>query len=182
MQNWMFYPVFLGTAISIISLSRFALTQRVHLRTRTLSELATIEQQLLVRFRNILVFCGILFAITMFGFITPRTSHQLLTFIGCLAVVAGVILSGLVPAHKNTIKIHEALAGMMAIGMLSLPYLFALSFGGGYARVELVFGVGMTLLALLMGIDRNKKYFVAFELLFIFSSHLSIAIGALALR
>lgn len=182
MATWTFYPLFLGATVSIIALSRFAITQRANLKTRTLSELATTEEKLLVRFRNILLFCGPLFAITMFGFIVPRAPHPLPVFVLSLGIIIGEILAGAIPAHKGTRKIHESLAGLMGVSMLILPYVFWFSFEVGYRVGEAGLAIFMTILAVLLMSDTYRKNFVVNELLFIFASHISIVLAALAVR
>jgi hypothetical protein len=182
-MSWTFYPVFFGTAISIASLTHFAITQRGNLKTRTLSELAVTEQKLLVRFRNILLFCGSLFAISMFGFIVPRVPHPLPTLILSIAIITGELLAGVIPAHASKIgKLHEYLAALMGYSMLVLPYLLWFSFSGSYKLSEALLAVFMTVLGGLMLRDTYRRNFVAYELLFIFSSHISIVVAALALR
>lgn len=181
-MSWTFYPVFFGTAISIASLSHFAVTQRGNLKTRTLSELATTEQKLLVRFRNILLFCGSLFAISMFGFIVPRAPHALPVLVLGIGMMTGELLVGIIPAQNSTRRLHESLAALMGASMLILPFVFWYSFTGAYKLSEALLALSMLALLSLMASDTYRKNFVTYELAFIFLSHISIVVAALALR
>lgn len=182
MEPIAFYPAFAGTIISTVSLTRFAINLRHKLDGRTISEVATLEQKSLNRFRFILLLCGSLFAISLFGFIIPKAPNKLLTFAVSLAIIGGELLAGLIPAHKNTVKVHEVLAGIMGIGMLMFPCLFWIAFTGIFKNIEGLLAVAMIIAAILMFTDKTKKSFATYELLFIFASHLSIVIVALALR
>lgn len=179
---WTFYPVFFGTTISIIGLTHFAATQRGNLKTRTLSELAIIEEKIFARFRNVVLFCGSLFAISMFGFIVPHAPHPLPTLILSIGIITGVFLTAVVPAQKNTRKLHEGLAGLMGLSMLVWPFVFWYSFSGFYRLSEAILALSMVVLSGLLAIDTYRKNFVTYELVFIFSSHVSIVIAVLALR
>lgn len=178
MPSWTFYPVFIGTTVSIIGLSHFGLTQRHNLKTRTLSELATTEEKLLLRFRNILLFCGPFFAVSMFAFIVPRAPHPAPTLVLSLGIITGEMLVGVIPARKNTRKIHESLAGLMAVTMLAMPYVLWFSLNGVYRLAETILAIFMTVLAGLLLSDTYRKNFVANELLFIFASHISYGGGS----
>lgn len=182
MEAVIFYSAFAGATISVFSLTRFAVSLRHKLRGRTISEVATLEQRSLSQFRLILLLCGILFAVTLFGFIVPNTPNKLLVFVASVAIIGGELLAGIIPAHKSTVKIHEALAGIMGLGMLAFPYIFWGDLTGMFKGLEAFLAIAMTLAVILMFTDRSKKLFVTYELSFIFASHISIVLAALALR
>lgn len=181
MLPWIFYPVFVGTLISVVSLTHLAVTQRANWHNRTLSELATTEPRLLRRFRNILLVCGSLFAITIFGFIVPNAPYTGATFVLGLVVIVSELLVGVVPAHKKTKRLHEGLGVLMGVGMLGMAYLFWFSLDGGFSYGQALLAGIMTCLVGLMLYGKNKSRFVVYELFFIFASHLSMASAALAL-
>lgn len=181
MLSWTLYPVFVGTVVSIAGLSQIALKKpTTGTIPRTLSELAAAEEQLLRHFRNILVFCGTLFAITLFGFIVPRIHHApLVTLFGAL-MIGGELLAAVIPARGRTVATHLLLAQSMAIGMFGLGVLFALNLTGTFSALATALVVSMFVFALLTVID--KRHYVVFELAFIFASHFSIILAALALK
>jgi hypothetical protein len=177
MLNWAFYPVFVGVIVSVIGLSRIARKER-GATVVTLSELAAAEEALLKRFRNILMFCGVLFAITLFGFIVPRTSSAVLVF-GVL-MIGGELLAAVILARGKTSRTHLVLAEIMAVGMLGLGVSFALVLTGGFSVLEVALTIGMVVSALLTVV--NKKRYISHELAFIFSSHFSVLAAAITLR
>lgn len=179
-MSWTFYPAFLATGISIIGLSRIAYTHHDKNQPRTLSQLAVAEQKLLYSFRNILIICGLLFAVTFYRFILPRTSGQLLAFSVGTLLFAGELLTAVLPAQGNVLRLHEATSRVMAFGMLSLGFAFCIKTAGIYSVIELIFTFGMAALGLLTFLDKQR--FIFYELPFIFTSHFSILVAALAVR
>jgi hypothetical protein len=180
MPNWTFYPAFVATVVSIIGLSRLAVKEHDQQSPRTLSELAAAEQRLLVHFRNILVFCGLLFAVTVFWFIAPRTANTAWVILAGSLMTVGELLASVVPARDKTRAVHTVMAQVMAVGMLGLALSFCIDLGGSYSLIELALMVAMCILGLFTWID--KKRFILYELGFIFSSHISILIAAIALQ
>jgi len=85
-----------------------------------------------------------------------------------------------IPARGKTLGWHTVFAQGMAVGMLSLAYLFWIGLPGVCGGLELVFSLAMTMLVILMATDRHR--FIFYELPFIFLSHGSILVAALALR
>jgi hypothetical protein len=77
MQHGTFYPVFVATIVSVGGRSRIAIKEHRSEHPRTLSALVAAKESLLLRFRNILLFCGVLFAVTVFGFIVPSSSTSI---------------------------------------------------------------------------------------------------------
>jgi len=177
MTNWTFYPVFIGTLISVTGLTRIAFKN--HLPLRSLSELAAAEQTVLAHFRNILIVCDALFAITVFGFIVPRIAQATAVATFGVLMIGGELLVSLLPARDKTLRVHNALAQIMAIGMLGLAFLFSLELHR-YQSIEAIGLLIMCVMALLTFAD--KKRYIAYELAYIFSSHLSLLIAAIALR
>jgi hypothetical protein len=179
MTDWTFYPAFLATIVSIIGLSRIAVKYHDKDRPRSLSELGASEQLLLVHFRNILLFCGSLFAITVLGFIAPRAPHtDWVIFFGSL-MVGGELLAAIIPARKDTIVTHNILAYTMAVGMLGLAIIFWIDVSPD-SLLALLLAIGMSALGTLTMLDKTR--FLFYELGFVFASHFSILIAAIALH
>ncbi len=172
------YPAFIATAISMFELSRLTLVNHNKEQPRTLSALAVTEPKVLSRFRNILLLCGILFAITMFGFYAPFSNYVLPAIFFSGLMIGGEVTTAIVPASGKTVRLHRISAKVMALGMFGLAYLFYFDTTGTYAQVELYIALIMTLLVPLTFLD--KKRFVFYELAFIFLSHVSILIAVLA--
>ena len=179
MKGLTLYPVFIATLVSIVGLSRLAIREHDHSSPHTLSELAAAEQSLLVHFRNILIFCGVLFAITLFGFVTPRIAYGLWTGVFGILMVIGELSVSVMPARDKTKLAHTIMAQVMAVGMLGLAVIFWFSLHGGYADIEAALVSLMCITGLLTYFD--KRHFILHELLFIFASHFSIVTAAIAL-
>jgi len=180
MPNWTFYPVFIGTIISVIGLSRIALMESGNNAPNTLSELAAAEDALLGRFRNILIICGVLFAITLFGFIAPQVGHVAFVLFFGILMIGGELLASVIPARGNTAGTHLFLSKIMAIGMLGLGILFSVSLPGVFLVLAVTLTIAMIAFGLLTLLD--KKHYLVYELAFIFASHFSVVVAALALK
>lgn len=179
MTNWTAYAAFIATAISIVGLSRLAIQGHLKETPRTLSELAAAEQVLLVRFRNILIVCGLLFGVTVFGFLTPHSANApLIALFGSL-MIGGELLASLIPDRNKTKFIHAAMAQIMAVGMLGLAFLFWFGTKGTYYWIEMSLAILMCGLGALTWFD--KKNYIFYELGFIFCSHFTILIAVIAL-
>jgi len=147
---------------------------------KSLSELAAAEVALLRRFRNILLFCGTLFAITVFGFVVPHIEHPVATAIFGALMIGGELLLAVISARGKTFLLHLMLAYTMAVGMLGLAVTFVFALTGTPAIIAVCVAGGMGAFAALTWID--KKHYILHELAFIFLSHFSIIVAALALR
>jgi hypothetical protein len=77
-------------------------------------------------------------------------------------------------------RIHNFLSTTMAVGMLALVVVFAISLHGDFAKVEAVLALVMTVSGILA--FANRKRFLFYELTYIFLSHASILAAALAIR
>lgn len=175
-----FYTVFIGTILSIVSLSYLAIKEYKSGESRTLSELGGLHDQALQQFRAILWICGTLFTITMLFFIAPRLQSPFM-YVIWLATYACEVLLGIFPAHKGIKgKLHNIFAFTMAAGFLITSIYFTLRLDGIYQTIMWVILVIFTILALLALAD--KKRFLFYELAFIYLSHISICVAALSLR
>jgi hypothetical protein len=67
----------------------------------------------------------------------------------------------------------------MAVGMVLMAYAFAISLTGVYSEIEVYISVAMSLLGIMTFVDKSR--FIIYELAFIFMSHVSILVAALAL-
>jgi hypothetical protein len=94
-------------------------------------------------------------------------------------MIGGELLASLLPARNKTLHMHNVLAQIMAIGMLGLVLLFSLRLHQ-YQFIEVTLLVIMCTMALLTFAD--KKRYIVYEMTYIFSSHLTILIAAIALR
>jgi hypothetical protein len=179
MTNWTFYPIFIATLVSITGLTIIAARGHDKERPRTLSELAAAEQELFEHFRYVLLFCGALFAITVFGFIVPGVSHPILVVVFGTLMIGGEMLAAIIPARNKTTTIHNIMAQIMAVGMLGL----ACAFWASLQRHS-IFEGALTLLMCGLAVSTllDKKRYLIYELGFIFSSHFSILVAAIALR
>lgn len=158
MTHWTAYAAFIATAISIVGLSCLAIQGHLKETPRTLSELAAAEQALLVRFRNILIVCGLLFGVTVFGFLAPNSANAPLVALFGSLMIGGELLASLIPGRKKTKFIHTAMAQIMALGMLGLAFLFWFSTEDIYYWIEMSLATLMCGLGMLTWFDKKKLY------------------------
>jgi len=180
MTNWAFYPAFVGTFISIVAWAYLAYKEHLSHLPRTLSELAAEKIEALRYYRTVLWTCGPLFAITTLLFIVPRITHPVLVATACATIVTTEMVVGVFPAQRGRITAHDIIAAVMGFAMTAAAYLFAWNLSGNYRVTELTFAILLTILAALTNLDRRRYLF--YELPFIFLSHFSILVAALALR
>ena len=91
-----------------------------------------------------------------------------------------MLLVGALPARSRTRIIHNVMAQVMCTGMLGLAVLFACSAAGLYRWLEIASVLCMAVFGGLTFLDKPR--FIMYELAFIFTSHGSIILAALALR
>lgn len=178
-MSWAFYPVFVGTLVSIMGLSRIALKNHDKTNPRTLSELAAAEQSVLSHFRSILIVCDLLFALTVFGFIVPRITNSAVIAIFGAMMIGGELFVSLLPARGRTFNVHFVLAQIMAVGMFGLALIFCFELPM-FLLIEAAILLTMCVMIFLTFV--NKKHYLVYELAYIFASHLSIVVAAIALR
>jgi hypothetical protein len=179
MQSWTFYPAFVATLISIAGWTYFARREHISHMPRTLSELASESSNGLRYYRVVLWICGPLFAITVFAFISPRTSYSVVIVTAAALMIMTEMLVGVFPAQRGKITNHDIIAGAMGSSMIGLAYLFAWKLDGVFALAELILAVVMCVLAACCVIDRKRYLF--YELPLIYLSHFSILVAAIAL-
>jgi len=68
----------------------------------------------------------------------------------------------------------------MALGFILMAVIFIFSFSGGYRLLELGITASMLILAALAQLDRKR--FIFYELPFIYLSHFSVLVAAVALK
>jgi hypothetical protein len=180
MSQWAFYPVIGGTIISICSLSYLAWKEHVVENPRTLSQLAADKHHILRYFRLTLLTCGPLFAVTTYGFILPVFKYRLALVVTSALMFVPELLVAIFPARGKTKTLHDSLGTIMGFGMFSLAITFAAGLRSGYRYIEIVLICLMAAVAIGTLID--KKRYLLYELPFIYLSHISIVIAALAIK
>ncbi len=179
-MQWTFYPAFLGTFLSVVGWCYMARNEHDKANPLTLSELGAARQSTLKYFRSVLWICGPQFAITMFFFIVPRISHELLFTISWSITFLCEMLVGVFPAKGKTLLVHEAIGLTMSAGMLLMAYLFCWSLHGIFLHIEVAFALIMSGLIAFFAFNRHNRLF--YELAFIFLSHFTILVAAVALK
>ena len=177
-MSWQSLVALAATLISIPSLTCLAWKEYDSGNPRTLSELAAKNKGTLTYFRTVLWLCGSLFALALFPSAT-YFDNRMLIILGSTLMIGGELLLAWLPARSKTMRAHNILAIVMAIGMLILAVTFIAELTDVYRLVAIIIGASMGLLALLTFVDR--KHFVFYELPFIFLSHLSIVIALFAI-
>jgi hypothetical protein len=180
MQPFAFYPVFVGTVLSIIGNTLLARREYNSGEAKTLSQLGGGHSKALRQFRAILWVCGTLFGITMLFFIAPRLNSQSM-YVILTVTYACEILLGVVPDHPGPKHLwHGIFAYGMALGFLITSIFFALRLDNIYQIISIILLLAMIMMVVIAGF--NKKRFLFYQLSYIYLSHISIVIAALALR
>lgn len=178
---WTFYPALIGTFLSVTGLSYLAWREHKPTHPLTLSQLAAKSRELQLYFRIVLWVCGTLFAITVFFFINPRLANSVLQTIAFVLVFVPELLLGFFHAKGDIeLLLHDVLSRVMGFGMWATALMFTINLSGTYSQIEAFLTVILSILAILTIVDRKK--FLLYELPFIFTSHVSILVAALAVR
>ena len=180
MNLLVFYSAFLGTFLSMTLLTYLVWKEHNPELPRTLSQLAAQNRKLVNWFRTVLWVCGTLFAITMFWHVIPGVRYHTAQLIAWSIYYACELLLALFPARGTIEKLlHNFFSYTMGIAMLVTAFLFTFNLTGCYRSIEIGITAIMTILAALTYFD--KKRFIFYELPFIYLSHLSILVAAVAL-
>lgn len=179
MNNWAFYPVFIGTIISIFGWVIFVRREHDAANPATLSELAARKRESIRYFRLVLWVCGPLFGLTALLFIAPRLQLPVLTALMLLMVGLEMLVGVFPPTDKHRKTIHEIVAYAMAAVMALTGVMLALSLPR-FAWTEWLL-VGLLLVCSAVVVSR-RTVFIFYELGFIFMSHMTLIVAALALR
>ncbi|MEJ0072935.1 MAG: hypothetical protein WDN27_02505 [Candidatus Saccharibacteria bacterium] len=114
----------------------------------------------------------------MYWFVVPAIRHPGLVATAWTVEYIGDIMIA-IPARPKTMRWHTTFAQIMGYAMIILAVLFALDLSGGYAVTELILVVMMSILGLLT--YRDGKRYVFYQAPFIYLSHFTILIAAIAL-
>lgn len=181
MDSIVFVCGVLGIFLSTIGVTAFAVREHHVEKRRTLSELAARDAKTLREFRVILWTCGTLISIMMYGLVIPNISAGWWLAIFYTVIIACELLLAVIPANETRAgKVHTWLAFTMGTGMLALGLSFVLLLDGVFAFVEAGLLVAMTVLCALA--IKYWHNFLYFELPYIFLSHMTILIAAIAVQ
>ena len=178
MDSWAFYPVFVGTIISIIGWVAFVRREHDAMNPATLSMLAARKRENIRYFRLILWVCGPLFGLTAIFFIAPHLQLPFLTSVLILMVGLEMLVGVFPPVDKMQKMIHEIIAYAMALSMAVAGVMLALSLPR-FGWMEWLL-VGLMLVCATFAVSRRTA-FIFYELGFIFMSHITLVVAALAL-
>ena len=179
MDNWLAYPAFGATAISIICLSYLAIKGHERENPRTLSIVAAASPTTLLYFRLVLWTCATLFAITMYGYVIPNIKFAGWQGLAWSITYIPELILALLPAKGRTLRAHSLFAMVMGIGMLSSAWLFVFSVSASLQVYLLAIAVIMSLMGLLTFIDKSR--YIIYELSFIYLAHISIVLTVFSL-
>jgi hypothetical protein len=173
------YPALVATFLSVTCLSYLAFRKHDVTNPRPLSELGATGSRSLTYFRIVLVVCGTLFAVTMFGFLIPKVHYSLYLLIAWVVYYGDELLLAIVPARGTwEYRLHNVFAYAMAAGMLATAFIFIISLHGLPATLEVVGMAVMAVAGIMTFIDRKR--YILYELAFIYTSHLTILTAAIA--
>ena len=177
------YPALVFASIATIG-STFNLTKisvQTHHSTapKSLSERATLEEILLLRFRKTLLICSTLFALAIYGFIAPAVVNGWWVAAAWTLTYLGIIAAAILPARDKTFYVHFWAAQGMGLGMILLATAFWKSYSGAGSAIELTISLTMVVLAALTYADKQR--FIFYELGFLYLNHISIVVAAILL-
>jgi hypothetical protein len=172
---WNAYPALIATVLSVICLSYLAYRKHNGSNPRPLSELAAESNRALTYFRLVLWSCGSLFAISMYTYVIPNLKFSTLQTIAWSLTYFPELALAALPAAGKTFKAHQVAATLMGVGMFSSAVIFMLGTNDNVQTFEIMLVVVMTICT--AGTILDKKRYLFYELLFIFSAHISILIA-----
>jgi hypothetical protein len=176
-----FYAAFVGTIISVVGWAYLARKKHNHDQPLPLSYLFISSRRALIFSRVMLWVCGLLFAITLYFFIAPRIPHGSYVLISWSIALLCEVMVGIFPASGKTEPLHNIIAFIMGFGFLVLAVVFSLNLSGLYSTTESILTAAMVVLGAL-GVIYYKTRFLFFELPYIWVSHITVLVAALALR
>lgn len=170
----------LATLGSVFNLTKISVKTHATDAPKSLSERATLAEDLLLRFRKTLFIYTTLFAIAIYCFVAPGNKNTWWIVAAWTVTYSSIIAVAILPASGKTFRPHLWAAQVMGIGMLWLAYTFWKSYSGVGSTVELVLAIAMTVLAVLTYADSRRYIF--HELGFIYLNHLTILVAALFMQ
>ena len=182
MLGFTFYAAFLGTFLSITFLTYITWKEHHPDLPRSFSQLVAQNRRLVNWFRGASAVCPTLFSVTVYFLIMPNVRYAVALFVVWSTAYASELLLALFP-ERGTIEkqLHSFFAYNMGLAMIVTAFILFLSLSGGYRVLELGITIGMVTLGLLFTqLDRER--FIFYELAFIYSSHASILVAAVALK
>lgn len=181
MSNLAFLSGFLGTFLSITLLTWLAWKEHNPSRPRSFSQLVAQTKTLVNWFRVVSATVATLFAVCMYFFVIPNIHYSAVLFIVWSVYYISELLLAVFP-ERGTIEkqLHSFFAYCMASAMLATTIVFIFSFSGQVRLLEVAILICMLLLGVLTRVD--SKRFLYYEMPFIYLSHASILVAAIALK
>jgi hypothetical protein len=178
MAPWTFYPAFLGTVISIVGWTYLGWRKHDASMPRNLSQIGAEHSRTLLYYRTVLWVCGPMFAITVYLIILPRIDAKLLLALCFSGVVIPEMLVGVFPARGRSLNVHNTFAILMGLCMGLLTLLFSYALDGVYHHIlSAIVAIMFAIAAMILFDPRRHLYY---ELLYLFLSHISILVAAIA--
>lgn len=177
MNEWTLYPVWIATALSIVGWLYFVHREYAVDRPTTLSDLSTRSRKTRLYFRTLMLVCPLLFAITGLWFVHCRLENTTITALWLTTIFCCMMAGIFLPTHGREKLLHTFSAVIMGLAMLALAAAGAVIVPRYNAVLWLIFVV-MAALAIIG--PRQKRHYIMYELGFIFLSHVSMVVIALA--
>ena len=175
MPEWAFYPVFIGTFLSIVLWTRFVVREHSIGVRITLSELGA--QRNANYFRFVLWLCGPLFGLTMLFYIFPKLDSPLVSSLLTVTVLLELLVGVYLPVNKRDRFLHECIAYSMG----ALMFISTVGLTLVLPKLAWLEGSFVILLLLCMtGMLVNRRHFIFYEVSFIFISHFSMVVATIA--
>ncbi len=176
MNEWSFYPVFVGTFLSIVLWLRFVVREHSIGTQITLSELGANRNANYFRF--VLWLCGPLFGLTAIFYIFPRIGSPLVGLLIITTIVLELLVGMFLPLNKRHKSLHELIAYGMGLCMFASALGLAFTLPR-FGWLQAIFVVAM--IACAIGMAVNKRHFIFYEVAFIFISHFTMITAAVSL-
>lgn len=181
MSELIFSAAFVGTFLSVTLLTYLAWMEHHPDHPRSFSQLVAQTKELVRWFRVVSAVVASLFAVTIYFFVVPNIRYDAVLFVIWSVYYISELSLAVFP-ERGTIErqLHSLSAYSMALAMLATTFIFVLSFSGGVRVLEAAILAGMLILGVFTRLD-NKR-FLFYEMPFIYLSHVSILVAAIALR
>lgn len=180
MNNWAFYPVFVATAISMAWWTYFAWREHDPAHPVELSKFALRSKWHATAYRIFMFLCPPLFGLTGIYYVALRIEDVFALTLWMVCVLGCMFAGTFLPRGGWQTVLHNIGAYSMAVAMLGLPIRLAMLLP--QASVVLSIITVLMVVCIAMGSLIRRRHYVFYEVGFIFLSHISMIVAALAVN
>jgi hypothetical protein len=181
MPPFVFSAAFLGTFLSVTFLSFLAYREHNPESPRSFSKLVAEKRRLVNWFRVASAVCPTLCAVTLYALVVPNVRHASALFVSWTIFYVSELLLAIFPERGAIEKqLHSFFAYTMGAALIVSALIFIFALDDSYKFIEV--GITMVMLSLATLTQLDRKRFIFYELGFIYSSHVSLLVAAVAVK